>query len=94
MKFRVFVPFWPSVIYASPMESVLAAGGGGGGSTTPSSLRILPMPLLPRIVAPVGLERMMRKLSSPSTLVSPFTVIEMVLVASPFAKLSVPLLTP
>ena len=44
------------------------------------------MPLFPGLSPPVGLARWSRKLSSLSSLVSPFTVIEMVLVASPIRE--------
>ena len=58
----------------------------------PSSLRMVPWPWLSLILAPlVALERLTKKVSFPSTLVSPLTITDIVFDMTPEAKLRVPL---
>ena len=85
VKTKLVVPVLPSF----SVTSLIASDGSGVAA---SSLVIVPTPWASEIVAPVAPDRFTLKVSSGSTVVSPFTRTVTVAVAWLAAKLSVPLL--
>ena len=81
------VPLLPSVIELSAIDSV---GNGGGGATSLSM--IVPVAAAVAMVAPDAPASLTEKVSLASTTVSPITGMVIVLLVSPAAKVSVPVL--
>ena len=70
--------------------AAVTVAGQVTGAELVSSLVIVPWPWLSARVAPVGAERFTKKVSFPSTVVSPFTATVTVLTVLPGLKVRVP----
>ncbi len=70
----------------TPSSAVHTTGCGPGEGTT-SSFRIVATPCPSAIVADIGLDRFTSRVSSVSTVVSPLTVMPIVRLVTPGAKL-------
>jgi hypothetical protein len=80
VKVNSVVPLLPSALLTLSIAKVGAA----------SSLSTVPSPWSSAIVAPDAFERLTKKISFASKIVSPFTSTVIVLLASPAVKVSVP----
>ena len=87
VKLSWLVPLLPSVIEASPMASVGTTAGGAV-----SSLTMVPTPVPSAMVALCGLLSTTLNCSLPSTSVSGVMAMLIVLLVSPGAKVTVPLM--